>query len=84
MSKDANCQLKSVTGAPLGFRSEDHERATSNKVPRNIFCRAIVIWLRAHSDDAVAQASLQRADGLPFELIERVASRMRLRDEATS
>src|SRR4051794_20460976 len=35
---------------------------------------------RAHAGKAAAQASLERPDALPFEPVDRIAARMRLRD----
>src|SRR5947208_7504729 len=48
------------------------------------FVRAVGVDFRAHAGKTVAQAALQRANALPFEAIERVAGRMRLRDGRAS
>src|SRR5262249_58422761 len=45
-----------------------------------ILGRTQSIGLDPHPDDAVAQPPLQRAERLPFQAIERIAGRMRLRD----
>ena len=42
--------------------------------------RAVGVGLGAHADDAVAQPPLQRAQALPFQPVDRIAGRMRLRD----
>ena len=44
--------------------------------------RAERIRIGAHAGQAIAQASLQRSHRLPFETVDRVAHRMRLRDHA--
>src|SRR5215471_8581693 len=49
---------------------------------RNRFRRAERVGLGAQSEHAIAQAPLQRAEILPFQPIDRVAGRMRLRDDA--
>src|SRR6476659_6393907 len=41
----------------------------------------IRIWLRTHSSEAVAQATLQRANLLPLQSIGWVSSRLRLRND---
>jgi hypothetical protein len=40
----------------------------------------VIVSLRANTADAAAQAPLQRAQRLPFEPVERITGRMRLRD----
>src|SRR5262249_11677612 len=51
------------------------------KLGRDVFGRAEFERLGPHADDAVAQAALQRAEALPFEPVDRVAGRMRLRHD---
>ena len=46
----------------------------------DVLRRPVGIGLRPHSDHAVAQPPLQRAEALPFQPIERIAVRVRLRD----
>jgi len=43
--------------------------------------RAVIIRLGADADETVAQAPLERAEALPFQPIERVPGRVRLRDD---
>src|SRR5215469_2023140 len=47
------------------------------------FRRAVLVRLGAHSDHAVAQAPLQRAEALPLEPVDRISRRVRLRDHRT-
>ena len=51
------------------------------RLQRHGFVGAGRIGLGAHADHAVAQAPRQRAERLPFEAIDRIAGRMRLRDQ---
>ena len=44
----------------------------------------IRIWLRTHSNQAIAQATLQRANLLPLQSIDWVSSRLRLRNDVSS
>src|SRR5436190_6903163 len=44
--------------------------------------RAELVRFRPHADQAVPQAALERADVLPLEAVDRIAGRMRLRDDA--
>ena len=44
----------------------------------------IRIWLRTHSNQAIAQATLQRANLLPLQSIGWVSSRLRLRNDVAS
>ena len=41
-------------------------------------------WFGTHANEAAAQAALQGTDGLPFQPIQRIASGMRLRDDAAA
>ena len=66
-----------TAGLSIGMPRARHIR---NSLERDVFGRAVGIGLGAHADQAVAQPPLQRAERLPFQPVERIAGRMRLRD----
>src|SRR6266850_5404515 len=68
---------------PDGRRLHRHPARAPHQVELEIdqLGRAVVIRLRADADETVAQAPLERAEALPFQPIERVPGRVRLRDD---
>ena len=86
------CELDKMLDEDLGYfepRPWPHRRRLDRQAARaphqeqlevDEFGRAVGIGLGAHADQAIAQPPLQRAEALPFEPIERIAGRMRLRD----
>src|SRR5262245_41794563 len=72
-------------GEPLRtYRRALHRHAAraphEEELERHVFRRAVLVGLRAHADQAVAQPPLQRAEVLPFQPVERIAGRVALRD----
>ena len=67
-----------TAGASIGMPRARHirysSRSTSSGAP-------YVVRLRAHADEAVAQPALERAQALPLQPVERIAGRVRLRDD---
>src|SRR5512132_1508036 len=69
---------------PYGRGVDEHAARAPHEVELEVHQRgvAVLVRLRPHADQAVAQTPLQRAERLPLEAIERIAGRMRLRDDA--
>src|SRR5262249_50515551 len=76
------CGSAAASGAPRG-RLHRHPARAPHQVEFEIdqLRRAKVIWLRAESGETVAKAPFQRAEALPFEPVERITGRVRLRDD---
>src|SRR6516225_2931294 len=74
---------RGVTDAPPGF--ERHAAGARHQVELKChsFGRAVIEGLGAHPGHAVAQPALQRAEALPFEAVDRMTRRVRLRDHRT-
>src|SRR6266849_1277701 len=68
---------------PDGGRLERHPRRAPHQVELEIdeLGRAVFIRFRADSDQTVAQPSLERAESLPLQPVDRVPRRVRLRDD---
>src|SRR5712692_8278035 len=68
---------------PDGGRLERHPRRAPHQVELEIdeLGRAVFIRFRADSDQTVAQPSLERAESLPLQPVDRVPRRVRLWDD---
>src|SRR3954464_5322525 len=65
-----------------GGRFDRHAARPFHQVEleRDVFGGSVAERLSAYARDAIAEAALQRSRRLPFEPIQRVSGRMRLRD----
>ena len=63
-----------------GFDRETAGAPSEKEFEIDDFRRVVRVGFGAHADQAIAQPPPQRAQALPFEAVERIAGRMRLRD----
>jgi hypothetical protein len=75
-----------TTSRPHGRRLDCQATRPFHEIEFQVdeFGRAEGEGLGSHPDHAVAQTPLQRSDRLPLQPIERIAGRMRLRNDAAA
>ena len=77
---------KSAVLWAYGRRFYRHAAGTPHQIKFqvDVFRSAIFVVFRAHPDHTVAKSPLQRTEALPFQSIDRIAGRMRLRNKIAS
>src|ERR1700694_4901496 len=83
-SSSASSRSKLSVGGrsgPDGGRLEGHSAGAPHQEQLEVdhLGRAVVILLRAHAGEAVAQAPVERAEALPFQAVDRISGRVGLR-----
>src|SRR6266480_841773 len=73
---------ESRASGPDRGRLQHHPARPPHQIELEVheFLRAVRVRLGAYADEAIAQPALQRAEPLPFQPVDRVSGRMRLRD----
>src|SRR5947208_13959352 len=75
--------IRLASSRPDGRRVHRHAARAPNQVELEIdeLLGTIVVRRRADADETIAQPTLERAEALPLEAVERVPGRMRLRND---
>lgn len=79
-------KLLNKSSGPYARRFEAHPSGAFRQISLKVdpLTCGVRIRLRAHGRHSVAQTSLQAAERLPFETVDGIAGRMRLRNRVTA